>query len=200
MIYKRLFSGNIVLHSLAGSPPHPFHPPSTAPAVAKQLMHQHGFSSQATAASSLWDLAHMLMTDAQAAVTAAAAAVTAAAAAAEAAAVAAADKADAERAQPKVAVPAGPAEPAGPPQGSKPATATAMPAATPSGKHTLKHTAVLICIGHFLQRLKLPQGFPCHAQSVRVFCHLQFSLSCQGLQAQCAYASMRHCRGWCRLR
>ena len=133
MIYKRLFSGNIVLHSLAGSTPHPFHPPSTVPAVAKQLMHQHRRSSQATAASSLWDLAHMLMTDAQAAVTAAAAA-------AEAAAVAAADKADAERAQPKVAVPAGPAEPAGPPQGSKPATAATMSAAAPSGKHALIYT------------------------------------------------------------
>lgn len=102
IIYKRLFSGNVTLHSLVGSPPHPFHPHSAPLAVAKQLLHSPSITHQDTPASALWDLSRVLMQDAKAAVTAAA----------QAAAAAPADKADADKAQPAAghAVPAAPAE------------------------------------------------------------------------------------------
>ena len=74
MIYQRLYNGNVILHSLSGSPPHPLHPKTTAPAVARHLLQQMHCPQSARLPSQLWDLAQLLLQDAQNTLTAAAAA------------------------------------------------------------------------------------------------------------------------------
>lgn len=81
MIYKRLYNGNLIMHSLCGSHPHPFDPATAATAVADQLrqvlMHPNR----------IWDIAHVLKQHGEAAVTASATAIAAASTSAAAAAV-----------------------------------------------------------------------------------------------------------------
>ncbi|KAL0042386.1 hypothetical protein WJX77_010878 [Trebouxia sp. C0004] len=90
MIYKRLYNGNVVIHSLCGSYPHLLDSATAVTAVADQLC------KVALHPNRLWDIAHVLKQHAAAAV--AAAAITAASAAASSAAAAAEDRVPAEAA------------------------------------------------------------------------------------------------------